>query len=344
LANQNVLKQGSYFQMKEPGAIRRISWKNSDVFEIITGSTAFELNAKLIPAQNDPADNYEPSIKLPSSQLRYDPYNVLDMQKLPEIMAQTRVTPATRQNMPEGILIDFHHKNMVHFRMDHQFNYESRAPIGCDDNKDFGYLNADFNGEKDWALMRSLNNSIRMTTLAYRFSPMDFPLFSMKLAVTKDVVGADPVKGKTGKDDSPFQLWLTIRDGKANGDRTLVDPKADKVFLFGYYYAGPVANETRPQGAIFENWYSNKNVVVATLPEAKQLLLNAPDSLGKAQVYSRNLLEDLRKAFPDRRVEDMEIVAMTIQHDSNDTKTSSEAYFKNLSFSPLTRTQQQSSK
>lgn len=334
LANQNILKQGSYFKMKEPGVIRRLSWKSGDVYEVESGSTAFELNAKLIPAANDPADNYEPQIKLPSSQLRYDPYNVLDVQKLPEIMAVTRVTPATPQNMPAGINLEFRHKNVVHFRMDHQLNYESRSPLGSDDNKEYGYINSEFNGEVDWAAMRSKDNSIRLTTLAYRFSPTDFPMMALNLAVTKDATGADPVKGKTGKDDSPFQLWLTIRDGKANGDRSLVDPKNDKVFLFGYYYAGPVPNENREQGAIFENWYSNKNIVVATLPEAKELLLNSPDMLGKAQLFKRSLVEDLKRAFPDKKVEDMEIVALTLQHDSNDTKSSTEAFFKSLSFSP----------
>ncbi len=340
LANQNVLKQGSYFQMKEPGVIRRLSWKSNDVYEIQTGSTAFELNAKLIPATNDPADNYEPKIKLPTSQLKYDPYSVLDVQKLPDIMSGTRVAPATRQNMPDGIILDYHHKNMVHFRMDHQLNYESRSPLGADDNKDSGYITSEFNGEADWVAMRSQSNSIRLTTLAYRFSPIEFSNMSLKLAVTKDATGADPVKGKTGKDDSPFQLWLTIRDGRANADRSLVDPKNDKVFLFGYYYAGPVPNENRAQGSIFENWYSNKNVVVATLPEAKELLLNEPDMLGKAQLYKRNLAEDLRQAFPDRKVEDMEVVAITLQHDSNDTKSSTEAFFKSLIFAPSAKTQQ----
>jgi hypothetical protein len=216
--------------------------------------------------------------------------------------------------------------------MDHQFNYESRSPGGLDDNKNFGYVSADFNGEHNWALMKSENNSIRMTTLAYRFSPLDFPKMSLKLAVTKDVVGADPVKGKTGKDDSAFQVWFTIRDGRANADRTLVDPNNDKVFLFGYYWGGPVPGENRQAGTIYENWYSNKNVVVTTLPESKELLLNNQDMLGKAQIFQRNLAQDLKRAFPDKRLEDLDIVAITIQHDSNDTSSSSEAYFKALDF------------
>ncbi|QDK38698.1 alkaline phosphatase family protein [Bdellovibrio sp. NC01] len=331
-ANAHYIKNKTYYRMKKPGIIEQIGMEQDHLVEMIPYGNSFELNRQVLPKVNDPADSYEVKTKLPQSGLRYDPYNVLDVSKLGDVMAGTKVTPASRQNMPEGIRIDYNHANMVHFRMDHQFNYESRSPGGLDDNKDFGYITSEFNGEKNWALMRSNNNSIRMTTMAYRFSPLDFPKMDLKLAVTKDVVGADPVKGKTGKDDSAFQVWFTIRDGRANGDRATLDAKADKVFLFGYYYGGAVPGENRKAGDIFENWYSNKNVVVATLPYAKQLLLNNPDALGKAQVYSRNLAEDLKRAFPEKNIADLDIVAITIQHDSNDTASSSEAYFKGLDF------------
>ncbi|WP_374029342.1 alkaline phosphatase family protein [Bdellovibrio bacteriovorus] len=333
-ANANALKSKTYFRMKSPGVVEQFSVTGKNLVEFHPYGTPYELNLQILPKINDPADSYEVKTKLPQSALRYDPYNVLDVAKLGDVMAAVRVSPATQQNMPEGINIEYAHTNMVHFRMDHQFNYESRSPGGLDDNKDFGYITSEFEGEKDWALMRSKNNSIRMTTLAYRFSPLDFSKMSLKMAVTKDVTGADPVKGKTGKDDSAFQVWFTIRNGRANGDRSTIDAKNDKVFLFGYYYAGAVPGENRKAGDIFENWYSNKNVVVATLPEAKQLLLNNPDQLGKAQLYQRNLAEDLKKAFPDKNVADMDIVAITIQHDSNDTESQSETFFKSLKFAP----------
>lgn len=331
-ANTHYFKDKRYFRVRGLGIVEQIGLGQENLVEYIPYGNAWELNRQVLPKVNDPADNYEVKVKLPQSALRYDPYAVLDVAKLGDVMAATKVNPVTRQNMPEGIRIDYAHKNMVHFRMDHQFNYESRSPGGLDDNKDFGYATADFNGEKDWAMMKSVNNSIRMTTLAYRFSPLEFSKMSLKLAVTKDVVGADPVKGKTGKDDSAFQVWFTVRDGRANGDRATVDAKNDKVFLFGYYFGGSVPGEIRNAGDIFENWYSNKNVVIATLPEAKQLLLNSQDQLGKAQVYQRNLAQDLKRAFPNRNVADFDIVAITIQHDSNDTGSSSEAYFKGLDF------------
>lgn len=299
----------------------------------IPAANSFDLNRQLLPPIQDPADTYEVQQKLPDSQLKYDPYNVLDLQKLAPILEKSAVSPASNSFYPNGIQIDFHHQHMVHFRMDHQFNYESRSPVGLDDNKKFGFAAAEVNGEKDWLMMRSEGNSIRLTTLAYRFSPLDFPSMDLRLLVTKDVVGADSIKGKSGKDDSPFQLWLTLREGRANGDRSRLDANQEKVILFGYYWGSPVEGETRQAGAIFENYYSNKNIVVTTLPEAKQLLLNSSDMLGKPQTYHRSLAEDLRAAFPGRRIENMEVIGITFQHDSNDTGTSSEAYFKSLRFS-----------
>lgn len=334
-ANAHYFKDRRYYRVKSPGIVAQLGVGQEHLVELIPYGNTYELSRQVLPKLNDPADNYEVKVKLPQSGLRYDPYQVLDVAKLGDVMAGIKVNPVTRQNMPEGIRIVYDHKNMVHFRMDHQFNYESRSPGGLDDNKNFGYATAEYEYEGNkWALMKSENNSIRMTSLAYRFSPVEFPEMSLKLAVTKDVVGADPVKGKTGKDDSAFQVWFTIRDGRANGDRTVIDAKNDKVFLFGYYYGGAVAGENRKAGDIFENWYSNKNVVVATLPEAKQLLLNNSDMLGKIQDYKRDLAADLKRAFPDKNVQDMEIVAITIQHDSNDTSSASEAYFKHLNFLP----------
>lgn len=337
-ANAHPMKDKQYYRVSSAGIVQKIHLDKTIVKnglgDIVPFNATWELNRLILPKVNDPADDYQPVVVLPPSQIKYDPYAVLDVQKLPDIMAGTRVTPASVQNMPKGIDIEYHHTNMVHFRMDHQFNYESRSPLGNDDNQNYGYATADFNGEPGWAMMRSKNNSIRMTTLSYRFSPVEFSKMSLKLAVTKGVNGADPVKGKTGKDDSAFQVWFTIRDGRANGDRSMVDTKNDKVFLFGYYWGDKVPGEDRKAGEIFENWYSNKNVVVATLPEAKQLLLNNQDMLGQVQVYDRNLAEDLKRAFPNRRIEDMDIVGITIQHDSNDAEDSSEAFFKWLKFMP----------
>lgn len=308
-------------------------WNKQGLKGLVYGNS-FDLNRQLLPYVPDPADNYVPEIKLPTSGFRFDPYATLDVQKMPNVLEAVRVNPALPSNLAKGINIEFHHRNMVHFRMDHQFNYESRSPLGLDDNQNFGFAPAAFDGEEGWMRMRSQNNSMRMTTMAYRFRPGDFPKMSLKLAVTEEVPGADPVIGRTGKDDSAFQVWFSIRIGHANGDRATINAKADRVVLFGYYWGSKVDGEVRQPGQIFENWYSNKNIVVATLPEAKQLLLNSPEMLKVPQLYERNFREDLQRAFPNDDVDQMDVISVTFQHDSNDTGTSSDAYFKFLRFTP----------
>ncbi len=292
------------------------------------------LNKLLVPQLTDPASLYDPQVKLPQSQFQYDPYQALDVAQLSNIMKNIRVTPMLPSLFKEGIQLEFKHQNTIHFRIDHQLNWESRTPTGMDDNLQSGWAKSEFQGETDWAVLRSKNNSIRLTTLAYRFKPKDFPQFELKAAITKGVKGADPIKGKSGIDDSALQVWLSVREKNMTGDRTVIDPKKDKVVLFGYYWGDPISNETRHPGDIFEDWYSNKNVIIATLPEAKMLLLNSENQIGKAQTFKRNLIDDLRRAFPNRSVDEMEIIGITIQHDSNDAKDSSEAYFKYLKFTP----------
>lgn len=300
--------------------------------------SSFQLNQRLIPASVDPANFYQTRVMLPPNEYNYEPYRSLDVQKLSSIFAKTKVAPSTPENTPTGILIDFNHSNMVHFRMDHQFNYESRSPLGLDDNETFGYKPTMFNGDS-FLMMKSKNNSIRMTSIAYRFKPSDFPSMNLRLAVQKGVNGADPVLGGTGVDDSAFQVWFTVRYGGSGresiDERTTVDPQDNDVFLFGYYWGDPAPNgqERKPQ-EIFENWYSKKNVIVATLPEAKQLLLNDQSQRGQVIDYKQDLFRDLQRAFPDRDPNKMEILAITLQHDSNDAEDSSEAYFKHLRFLP----------
>ena len=268
-----------------------------------TATNTYELNRILIPESKDPATDYQTQVKLTNNQLKFDPYTAIDVQKLSDIFATFKITPNTPENTPEGIRLDYHHKHMVHFRMDHQLNYESRSPLGMDDNETSGYFPAQFQGE-DYLLMRSKNNSIRLTTLSYRFKPTDFPNMKLRLAVTKGVKGADPVLGGAGKDDSAFQVWFTIRYGGNSEDRFFedrffVDPKNNEVILFGYYWGDPSPNgDVRKPQEIFENWYSIRNVVVATLPESKQLLLNDDSMLGKPMNFQQNLAADLKRAFP----------------------------------------------
>ena len=103
--------------------------------------------------------------------------------------------------------------------------------------------------------------------------------------------------------------------------------------LFAYYWSDPDQHgSARPAGSLLENFYSNKNYFVTKLPEAWQLAIGAGrDSGGKWVDVRRDFAADLSRAFPGLSIEDWEVVAITIQTDSNDTRSASEVYFREMS-------------
>lgn len=292
--------------------------------------SSYEWNQLLVPKIVDPAANYEPKTRLTDNNLKYDPYNLIDLRKLMSTdLAVARVKPMTSG---DGIDMTFNHKNMVHFRMEHQFNYESSVQHNADDNPTDGFMPVERNGSP-WVRMHSKGTSIRLTTMAYRFRPVDFPKTSLQMLVNTPVVGADVTKGGSGKDDSAFQVWFTIRIGNATNDRSSVDPKNDRIVTFGYYWGAKDSKKETAAGQLFENYYSNKSYAgLATLPEAWEVLLESPNKTGEELTLQRNLVEDLKRAFPSVRPEDMEVIAITLQHDSNDTRSESDVLFKSLKF------------
>ncbi len=304
----------------------------SKLFSNVTNT--YEANRLIFPPSIDPSASYIPKVKLPENQLRYDPYNTLVLKNMSDILGKAKVIPLSPKEFPSGINFDINHQNMVQFRMDHQFNYESTAPLGADDNDKNGYDIVNRNNNDPWLIMNSKGTSVRMTTMSYRFRPVDFPKFYTRLMVTKPVADAQVIKGGTGKDDSAFQAWFVLRVGNATKDRSLVDPSKDKTILFGYYWGTPTSGFEKQTGQIFENYYSNKNYVAVTLPEAKQILLEDPKKINQEVQVSRNFAADLQAAFPQLNVNDLEVIAITLQHDSNDTKSESGALLKTLKLLP----------
>jgi hypothetical protein len=303
--------------------------------EKIAYKDPYELNAILIGAQKDPLAFYEPQTKLLPNQLDFDPFQSLDLAKMPEILSTKRVTPISSQNFKNGIDLSFNHTDFIHYRVDHQMMYESRSPVGGDNNPKWGFQSVAGPDKSSWLALRSTNNSIRLTTLAYRFKPVDFPTTELSLNVTQGPKGADPVKGKSGKDDSAFQVWLTLRDLRGVKDRAFGDKESSKVYTFGYYWGEDTPGEKRKSGQVFENYYSNKNIVVATFPPAFAVVLNnGSEDLNKPQNYRLNLAADIQRAYPDLDINQLEVIAITLQMDSNDTASSSEAFMKTLKFLP----------
>ncbi|MEK6774934.1 MAG: hypothetical protein AABY64_13415 [Bdellovibrionota bacterium] len=298
-------------------------------------TNTLDINKLLLPMATDPADTYEPKVKLPENQLHYEVYNTISLKNLSTQLSKAKVKPLSPREFPTGVQFDINQQNMIQFRIDHQFNYEDTSPAGADDNNLNGYKIVSRGNLGTWLQMKSKGTSVRMTTLAYRFRPVDFPKFSTQLAVTKAVSGADVIKGGSGKDDSAFQAWFVLRVGNATKDRSLLNADQDKTVLFGYYWGTPTSSAEKQAGQIFENYYSKKNYVAIRLPEAKQVLLENPTKLNQELMIKRDFAKDLKDAFPDLKVEDLEVIAITLQHDSNDTKSESESFLKNLKIEPI---------
>jgi hypothetical protein len=300
-----------------------------------TFKDAYDLNKILLGWIKDPAASYEPKVKLPPNQLNFDPYTALDVSKLVDILSAKKVVPATPQTYKSGLDLSFNHKNFLHYRLDHQFSYENRSPVGADNNPKWGFESVMGPDKTPWLALRSEKNSIRLTTLAYRFKVSDFSRMLLDLKVTQGPTGADPVKGRSGKDDSAFQVWFTLRDLRGVTDRSIVNKNTPKVYFFGYYWGEETPNENRVAGQMFENYYSNKNVVVTTLPESYEVVINnGKADLGKIVKVDQDIAADIKKAFPNLDVNQLEVVAITYQMDSNDTGTKSEAFMKTLKFVP----------
>jgi hypothetical protein len=113
-----------------------------------------------------------------------------------------------------------------------------------------------------------------------------------------------------------------------------------KMMSIGYYFGDEIPGKDLQLNSIYKNYYSEKDFVVAKLPAAKQKLIGlGKGMLGKVLSTQHNLLEDIRASYPDIDPARAEIVAITIQHDSNDTKGKSEAFFRSLELRPrLNRT------
>lgn len=276
-------------------------------------------------------------VQTPPSNLNWSASKIIDLRRYPDELARALVSPILpTQAGPwaQGIKFKFDHPSVLDFRHSYGFSYESKSPAAVDDNP------SAYSGERDslgpFLHMKSKNNSIRLTTSAFRFKPHDFPDFGLKLKVNQGVVGADPAKGGSGKDDAAFQIWFTLRNLEGVKDRSHSSGK-EEVLLFGYYWADPNEKGKMPlPGTVVENTYSKKNYLVVTLPETYQIPLDGgKQNLGKWQNFHRNLAEDLQKAFPLKKMDQYEIMSITLQTDSNDSESESDCALSEFSFQKL---------
>lgn len=243
------------------------------------------------------------------------------------------VTPMSPERFPRGVRVVCDHQSMRDLRAEHEFYYDAESGV-VDDRAVNGFapVVVETDSGPDVACrLRTRAASVKMTTVSYRFRPVDFPEVAVRLKVVQGVTGADPTKGARGRNDTAFKIWFVLRD--------LRDADRSPVRLFGYYWADPnTRGELAPAGALSEAASSRRRIVVVTLPEAWQIALGG----GAAQEdrwieVKRDLAADIRRAYPGERLEDLQVVAITIQTDSDDTQSESEVYLKHLTITPRDR-------
>lgn len=269
----------------------------------------------------------------PSNELSYHEDLRLNLRELDKFIGGKKVSPVTYLSHPEGFSFVYDHSSSSEFRNEFQLSFEDSAPADADDHSLSGWETVILDN-KVWGKLASVNSSIRLSTYSWRFLAADYPDLDLEIQVNDDVEGANVLYGGDGRDDSAFQLWFTFRivgDGKS---REYLHQE-EKMMTIGYYFGDEIEGKTLEMNNIYQNYYSEKDFVVAKLPAAKQKLIGiGKDMLGRPLISKHNLLEDIRNSYPEVDPMNAEIVAITIQHDSNDTKGKSEALFRALTLKP----------
>lgn len=270
---------------------------------------------------------------MPQNQLGYHEDLRINLRQLGEFISGKKVIPLTPLSHPAGIEMVYDHGTTVDFRKEFQLSFESSAPEDADDNATSGWASSLAQGKVS-ARLASRQSSVRLSTYSLRFFAADFPELNLEAWAQDGVEGADVLLGGSGKDDSAFQLWFTFRLVHPGMDRAYLDPN-EEMRTLGYYFGDEIPGKKLRVGEIYENYYSRKNLIVTTLPAAKQKLLGfGPGQLNQPFPPQHNLLADISAAYPDWDAGRVEIVGITLQHDSNDTAGDSTAYFKSLKLLP----------
>jgi hypothetical protein len=264
----------------------------------------------------------------------FDSDRRLSMRSLKSDLGNELVKPIEPSDYPEGIDIIFDHRRLVDFRNEYQFHYDSGSPSDIEENAENGISTALHTDNELYARFRPHSESLDMTTLSFRFKPVDFPHVSMRFMIMDGVNRADPIYGGNGMHDSALYIRFALRELKPGQSRASAKGLGTgDIYLFSYYWGEQLVDgqEDRPLGKPYLNYYSESYNV---LPKAQWLPLqrSSPETLGRPWTFDRNLANDIAAAYPAVNIDNMEVLAITIVSDANHTKDIADAWFKFLKF------------
>ena len=308
------------------------------LIELILSSLQASGQNKSIDHSKKPLLSYPVSqripLQLPANNLNYYVDFRLSLWKIHSYLKGKTVKPMRKIHYPNGIPIVFDHHRVVDFRTEYQFNYQNRSSPLADENSRSGWSTILTEDNELMARLSSNSSNVALTSFSIRFSPKEFPRIHLDYQVNDDITGADVTFNGSGKDDSAFQLWIVLRVLNEHSKDNAFS-KDEQWLLFAYYFGDEIPENHKPPtiGSIVENYFSNKNYIIAKIPPSKQLLLaQGEQSKGVRQKVSRNMLKDIQQAFPQYSQQELQVIGITIQHDSNNTKDNSEALFKSVKF------------
>jgi hypothetical protein len=227
-----------------------------------------------------------------------------------------------------GIVFSCDQRNMLAFRKEYEFYYDAgNGGTEDDPSNGFAIVSAAASRTGRACQLSSRRNAMKMTTIAYHFRPMSFPDLRLRLRVDDVPAGVDPSTARRGRNDAAFKLWLILRDTRPASKGTVV--------LFGYTWGAPDVDRVVPAaGTLQEAVSSRRNVVLSTLPEAWLVTIGGPTFVGSWQTIDRDIATDIRRAYPGVPLDALQVVGITIQTDSDDTRAASSVLLDMLSFKP----------
>ncbi len=231
-----------------------------------------------------------------------------------------QIARMNRARHPQGVAFRCDQADMAGFRREYEFWYDA-GNGGRESDADDGFaVVANTGSESGRACQLATRGSaIKMTTVAHRFALTEFPSLSLRVQVAQNVRAVDPGRGRRGANDAAFKLWFVLRDTR--------DGSAGVTRLFGYTWSAPNREGVElSEGALIEAVSSKRNLVVTTLPEAWLINIGGTQVDGSWRTINRDLVADVQQAFPGVPVSAHEVVGITVQSDSDESRGASRVF------------------
>jgi hypothetical protein len=169
------------------------------------------------------------------------------------------------------------------------------------------------------------HNSASFLGLQTDFDPHKFPMLSWRWKVAQVIPAANTAE--QGKEDAPVRLMIAFA-----GDTSKLAFK-DR---FAASAAQTISGQTLPYATVMYVWGSKVAVDSITTSSRsariKMIAVAADDQgIGKWQSYTRNLVEDFKRAFGE---EPGNVTSIELMTDTDNTQGDAQAYYGDISVGP----------